>query len=137
MAQQFNRDMTEWFELTFDFIKMHYCLSRRTDSDFWIDNRNPKSMPDRLCHQLEMWRTRLTNRMDLRQLRPTFGEYSYHQILFGLDFLPDLSGEELTYPLMRLADFQSSKITTQLAHELATLPKHRDLITAIYANNTN
>lgn len=137
MAQQFNRDMTEWFEQTFDFIKMHYCLSRRTDSDFWIDNRNPKSMPDRLCHQLEMWRTRLTNRMDLRQLRPTFGEFSYHQILFGLDFLPDLSGEELTYPLTQRADFQSAKITTQLAHELATLPKHRDLITAIYASAKN
>jgi len=91
MAQQFNRGMTEWFELTFDFIKLHYCLSRRTDSPFWIDNRNPDSIPDRLSHQLEMWRTRPVNRIDLRQMRPTFGESSYHQILFGMPEHCDLT----------------------------------------------
>ena len=134
MAQQFNRNMTEWFELTFDFIKLHYCLGRRTDSDFWIDNRNPETIPDRLIQQLEMWRTRPTNRMDLRQMRPTFGESSYHQILFGLDFVPDLTGEDFTYPYKDLAGLQSTHIASQLRRELETLPEHRDLITSIYAS---
>lgn len=134
MAQQFNRNMTEWFELTFDFIKLHYCLGRRTDSDFWIDNRNPESIPGRLQDHLEMWRTRPTNRMDLRQMRPTFGESSYHQILFGLDFLPDLTGEEFTYPHERLAASQSAQIASQLRRELEMLPEHRDLITSVYAS---
>jgi tryptophan halogenase len=137
MSQQFNRNMTEWFELTFDFIKLHYCLSRRDDTDFWIDNRNPESIPDRLNHQIEIWRTRPTNRMDLRQMRPTFGESSYHQILFGLDFIPDLSGEDFIYPFMNLADYHSAQITNRVTRELQTLPNHRDLIKTIYASATS
>jgi len=134
MAQQFNRGMTEWFELTFDFIKLHYCLSRRTDSAFWIDNRDPVTIPERLKHQLEMWRTRPTNRMDLRQMRPTFGESSYHQILFGMDFIPDLTGEEFIYPFKTHAGYQARQIASQLTQELAILPDHRDLLTSIYAS---
>ncbi len=134
MSQQFNRGMTEWFESTFDFIKLHYCLSRRDDTEFWIDNRNPDSISDRLQHQLEMWRTRPSNRMDMRQKRGTFGESSYHQILYGLDFIPDLTGEDLTYPFKDLADSYSSKVANQVARDLKTLPSHRDLINSIYAS---
>ena len=134
MSQQFNRGMTEWFESTFDFIKLHYCLSRRDDTEFWIDNRNPDSISDRLQHQLEMWRTRPSNRMDMRQKRGTFGESSYHQILYGLDFIPDLAGEDLTYPFKDLADSYSSKVANQVARDLKTLPSHRDLINSIYVS---
>ena len=128
MSQQFNRGMTEWFESTFDFIKLHYCLSRRDDTEFWIDNRKPDSISDRLQHQLEMWRTRPSNRMDMRQKRGTFGESSYHQILY------DLTGEGLTYPFKDLADSYSSKVANQVARDLKTLPSHRDLINSIYAS---
>ena len=127
-------DIVTFDSFAFDFIKLHYCLGRRTDSDFWIDNRNPETIPDRLNHQLEMLRTRPTNRMDLRQMRPTFGESSYHQILFGLDFVPDLTGEDFTYPYKDLAGLQSTHIASQLRRELETLPEHRDLITSIYAS---
>ena len=137
MSQLFNRSMTEWFESTFDFIKLHYYLSRREDSDFWIDNRNPETISDRLSHQLEMWRTRPTNRMDMRQIRPTFGAGSYNQILFGLDFIPDLTGEDFIYPFKNLADIQFSQNASQVARELQTLPSHRDLINSIYASATN
>ena len=137
MSQQFNRYMKEWFKLVFDFIKMHYCLNRRNDSDFWIDNRNPETISDRLNHQLEMWRTRPTNQTDLGQGRPTFGHASYHQILFGLDFIPDLTGENFIYPFMKLADFRSSQIANRVSQELQSLPSHRDLINSIYASAPN
>jgi len=134
MSQQFNQSMTEWFESTFDFIKMHYCLSRRDDTDFWVDNRSPEIISDRLKHQLEMWRTRPTNVTDFRQRRPTFSESSYHQILFGLDYVPDLTGEDLTYPHGNDADLHSSLIANRVARELDTLPSHRDLINIIYSS---
>ncbi|MCH9008120.1 tryptophan 7-halogenase [candidate division KSB1 bacterium] len=126
--------LTEWFESTFDFIKLHYYLSRREDTDFWIDNRNPETISDRLSHQLEMWRTRPTNQTDLGQGRPTFGHASYHQILFGLDFIPDLTGEDFIYPFKKLADFRSSQIANRVSQELQSLPSHRDLINSIYAS---
>jgi len=41
-----------------DFLKLHYILSRREDSRFWIDNRDPASIPDSLKDQIELWRYR-------------------------------------------------------------------------------
>ena len=134
MSQQFNRSMTEWFELVFDFIKLHYSVGRRSDSDFWIDNRNPDTMSDRLRHQLETWRTRPTNETDLGQRRPTFGHASYHQILFGQDFVPDLAGESFIYPDQKLADYRSSQIADRTRRELEDLPGHRELLNSIYAS---
>ena len=131
MSQLFNRHMTEWFETTFDFIKLHYCLSRREDSDFWIDNRNPETISDRLAHHLDMWRTRPANRMDIPQTRATFGAESYNQILFGMDSVPDLTGEEFIYPFKKRAEEKSSKNASRVARELRTLPDHRDLINSI------
>jgi len=31
-------------------------LSQRTDSNFWVDNRDPASIPESLKEQLELWR---------------------------------------------------------------------------------
>ena len=105
--------------------------------DFWIDNRNSDTISDRLGHQLEMWRTRPTNRMDMRQIPPTFGQSSYHQILFGLDHVPDLTGEDFIYPYKDLADSHSSHIANQVARDSDTLPGHRNLINSIYASAAN
>jgi tryptophan halogenase len=137
MSRQFNKSMTEWFELVFDFIKMHYCVCRRDDTEFWIDNRDPNSISDRLNHQLEMWRTRPTNETDLGQRRPTFGHASYHQVLFGLDHIPDLTGEEFIYPFRKVAEIRSSQIKDRTARELESLPSHRDLLNSIYASAMN
>lgn len=134
MSQLFNQHMTEWFESTFDFIKLHYWLSRREDTDFWIDNRNPETISDRLAHQLEMWRTRPANRMDMPQTRATFGAESHNQILFGLDFVPDLTGEEFIYPFKSRAEDKSSKNASRVARELEALPGHRGLLNSIYAS---
>ncbi len=134
MSRQFNRYMTEWFELVFDFIKLHYCVNRRNDSEFWIDNRNPETISDRLNQQLEMWKTRPTNQTDLGQGRPTFGHASYHQILFGLDYLPDLSGDEFSYPHGKFAETRSSQIAERANRELQSLPSHRDLLNSVYAS---
>ena len=38
VAKHFNKAMTERYENAVEFIKLHYCLTNRTDSDFWIDN---------------------------------------------------------------------------------------------------
>ena len=137
MARQFNQSMADWFETTFDFIKLHYCLSRRDDSSFWIENRQRESMSDRLFRRLDTWRTRPCNAVDLRLVRPTFGESSYHQIMFGMDFVPDLVGEEFNFPHKKRADFYASRVDSQASRELETLPGHRDLVNSVYASAAN
>lgn len=131
MAQRFNQLMSGWFETTFDFIKLHYCINRRQDSDFWIDNRRQETISDRLLHQMEMWRTRPANRIDIRETRPTFGPESYNQILFGMDFIPDLTGEEFIYPHKNKAAFQAKQNASKTTRALRNLPDHRALIESI------
>jgi len=47
IAARFN-DVTayRWGRII-DFLKLHYVLTRRTDSRFWTDNVDPDTVPDR------------------------------------------------------------------------------------------
>ncbi len=47
-ARQFNTAMTGRYLRAIDFIKLHYCLSQRTDNAFWTDNADPVSIPEGL-----------------------------------------------------------------------------------------
>ena len=47
IAQRFNDAFTYRWERVIDFLKLHYVLSQRTDSDYWHDNRQAESIPQR------------------------------------------------------------------------------------------
>ena len=49
MERRFNDAFTYRWERVVDFLKLHYVLSRRDDSDYWRDHRHAASMPDRLA----------------------------------------------------------------------------------------
>jgi tryptophan halogenase len=38
-----------------DFINMHYCLTKRTDTEFWKEVRKPERVNPRLRAKLAMW----------------------------------------------------------------------------------
>lgn len=58
LAFRFNRIMANRFYEILDFINMHYCLTRRTDSEFWREIRRPERINDRLNAKLEFWRNK-------------------------------------------------------------------------------
>jgi len=133
-ADEYNRQMSEWFRETFDFIKFHYCLTRRSDTEFWIENCMPETISQRLTHLLAVWKTRPTNKWDLLTKHATFAPGNYHQVLFGMDHIPDLKGEEFKYPDAEKARIVTSTNEEKLNQALRALPKHRDLINRIYAS---
>src|SRR6185437_6987097 len=45
VAKRCNETTHYRWERIIDFLKLHYILSQRTDSKFWIDNRDPGSIP--------------------------------------------------------------------------------------------
>jgi tryptophan 7-halogenase len=56
VAKRFNDvTMYRWGRII-DFLKLHYVLTRRTDSAFWRDNVDPATIPDRLKELLELWK---------------------------------------------------------------------------------
>jgi len=56
LAFRFNRILENRYYEILDFINMHYCLSRRSDTEFWREISRPERTNDRLKAKLDYWR---------------------------------------------------------------------------------
>ncbi|MEP7042929.1 MAG: tryptophan halogenase family protein [Dokdonella sp.] len=134
VAKHFNAVMTTRYERIFDFIKMHYALSQRRDSQFWIDNVDPASVPDTLKDQLSMWRSRAPHRLDFVTDVEMFLPASWQYILYGMEFETDLAPMRAMYPRFDAARREFETIRTVAAHAVNDLPDHRALVEDICAH---
>jgi len=130
-ARQFNAHMTPRFDNVVDFIKLHYCISRRRDSDFWIDNCRPETISDRLKDRLERWRYRTPDFVDIDYGHDTFIEANWRQVLYGMGFKTDLSARREAYRYFEDARAAFGAVNRQADSALRALPSHRDLVEAI------
>ncbi len=127
VAQRFNRRFRHRWERIVDFLKLHYVLSRREDSDFWIENRSPGTVPARLRELLELWRFRPPSNRDFYEIEEIFPAASYQFVLYGMGFRPEVGEPK------RLDDPQAAARCIQAVGELtqkylAGLPSNRDLL---------
>lgn len=58
LAFRFNRIVSNRYFEILDFINMHYCLSRRTDTPFWQEVQKPERITDRLQAKFDYWKTK-------------------------------------------------------------------------------
>jgi tryptophan halogenase len=114
MAFRTNRVMAARYYEILDFINMHYCLTKRTDSPFWREVRKPERIVPRLQAKLDYWKRKPPSPTDFvdqflpgmsnegmnpgafpgdhRTLVDTGGLWnhqSYECILYGMDFMAD------------------------------------------------
>lgn len=112
LAFRFNRIMANRYLEIVDFINMHYCLTKRTDTPFWQEVQKPDRITDRLQAKLDFWRVKPPSVADFEdQFFPgqphtpmpsgglpgdhrtpvdtsgCFSLSSYEAILYGMDFL--------------------------------------------------
>jgi tryptophan 7-halogenase len=131
-AALFNGRMKARFERIVDFLKLHYCLSRR-DEPFWRDNSDPASIPDSLRALLEQWRHRPPSRFDFLIDVESFAYFNYQYILYGMDFATDLSAARGDFPLVAEAEKLFARIRSFGERASQDLPSHRALIREIRA----
>ncbi|MGH8177426.1 MAG: tryptophan halogenase family protein [Steroidobacter sp.] len=131
-ADLFNRLMNKRYERIVDFIKMHYFLTQRTDSAFWLDNARPATATDSLLAQLEMWRHRVPGRFDFVMDHETFALANYHFILYGMDFPTDVSANRAAYPHLDTARQEFMRVRQASQRAVDALPRHRDLLEHVY-----
>lgn len=132
LAYRFNRILANRFYEIVDFVNLHYCLTRRTDTDFWIQARKPDRVNDRLRAKLDYWRHKPPSRSDFEDQffpgqgnRPLpsgtspgdyrspidtaglWGYEDYEVLLYGMDFLraecDDWFGKDRPDPLVLAA----------------------------------
>jgi tryptophan halogenase len=111
MAFRVNRIMATRYCEILDFINLHYCLSKRTDSAFWREVQRPERIVPRLAAKLDYWKRKPPSGVDFvdqyfpgmpaenafagatgdsRPLVDTGGLWnhqSYECILYGMDFM--------------------------------------------------
>lgn len=128
VARHYNDLMVRRYERIFDFLKLHYCLSRRRDSDFWRDNVDARGIPASLQDQLGMWRTRPPHRLDFVTDVEMFLPASWQYILYGMEYATDLSASRASYPHIEQARREFATIRSLAPHAAADLPDHRALV---------
>jgi tryptophan 7-halogenase len=130
-AKRFNDKFLYRWDRIIDFLKLHYVLTKRTDSQYWIDNCHPQTIPDGLQELLTMWRYESPWHQDFTHVDEVFPSASYQYVLYGMGF------ETHKRPTMRrsenaqLADMQFRKNNELTQKLLAGLPTNRDLINKI------
>ena len=128
LARRFNETFLYRWERVIDFLKMHYVLSKRTDTQYWRDNARPESIPDRLSEQLTLWRQLPPSRYDFFRVEEVFPSASYQYVLYGMGFRPDAAGTGRTAADADRADGFFREAAAATAKMLSALPTNRELL---------
>jgi hypothetical protein len=131
VAGRFNETFRYRWDRIMDFLKLHYVLSQRTDSDYWKDNRRPDSIPERLAELLQLWKYQPPSRRDVNQIEEIFPSASYQYVLYGMGFRPEDSGATRRSADAAVADRLFSESAGLTGKMLAGLPTTRELINHI------
>ena len=126
VARRFNDDFSYRWSRVIDFLKLHYVLTRRDDSDYWRAHRDPATWPERLRELLPMWRLRPPARHDFGRIDEVFPAASYHYVLYGMGFRPEASSPSDT--ALRAAQACFDEAARQTRRFMTGLPGHRALI---------
>ncbi|MCG7547783.1 tryptophan halogenase family protein [Pseudoalteromonas sp. Of7M-16] len=121
VAKHFNNTVTNMWSKVIDFIKLHYCISDRCDSQFWLDNRSPESIPDSLREKLELWKYKVPTNYDFGGKFDVFDIDNYLYVLYGMSY-PTCVYSNLISPaeIRRMSDVIGTiKYQQKQARELA------------------
>ena len=129
VANRFNEAFTYRWECVIDFLKLHYVLSRRSGSPFWVDHRQPDSIPQRLRERLQLWRTRPPSRRDFSRIEEAFPAASWQYVLYGMGFRMEPPPRASDRP--DLADQAFREAARLTAKMVPALPSNRELINHI------
>jgi len=89
IAQRFNDKFSERWLQIIDFLKLHYVLSERTDSQYWRDHQQLEHCSKSLQQALALWRYQSPYHYDITQTESLFPSASFQYILYGMGFLSE------------------------------------------------
>ncbi|MGJ8692432.1 MAG: tryptophan halogenase family protein [Thalassotalea sp.] len=132
VSKRFNKTFLYRWQRIIDFLKLHYMLSRRTDNQFWLDNRDPKTIPESLQELLTLWQYQPPWHSDFEHLAEVFPAASYQYVLYGMGFKTQENHLGLSELSKKTAQQNFQKNNMQTQQFLSTLPTNRDLINKIH-----
>jgi tryptophan halogenase len=131
-ARQFNRIMSARYRTSADFLKLHYGLSQRRDSEFWRDNADANTWSDSLRELIDRWSTRPPEQIDFDMNHQNFSPASWQFVLYGMGFKTDLSAQAGTLSRHDQARAKFAEIRRHTGQAVKDMPTHRALIDHLY-----
>jgi len=132
VQKRFNKSFHYRWERIIDFVKLHYYISKRDDSQFWIDNRDPASAPQSLLDKLEHWQHQAPMVYDFENIYETFTLDSYQWILYGMNYQTNISMSSSSYRQSKEANKEFTRVQIATCNALEQLPPHRELLDKIF-----
>jgi tryptophan halogenase len=134
VAKRFNATTAYRWGRIIDFLKLHYVLTKRRDTEFWRDNLNTESIPERLNELLLLWKYQSPWFHDeFYHVEEVFPAASYQYVLYGMQYPTRVEAEALTSSAAQAERFlrENAMLTQKLR---TNLPFHRDLIRRIHTH---
>ncbi|MBL4802767.1 MAG: tryptophan 7-halogenase [Emcibacter sp.] len=122
LSEKFNRIMSDRFDEVLSFINLHYCMTQRTDTEFWQEVRRPERILRDLQEQFEYWKIKPPSMADFRDQLTIFNSINYELVLYGMDFQRDYFTKKFgpNLPPINTPDF----ITNRLNILSKNMPTH-------------
>lgn len=94
--REFNADIHNRFERVRDYIVAHYKLNTRSDSQYWIDNRENENLSDTLVKVLGAWYQNqdMESVINTLGLGDHFNSNSWNALLAGYGTFPPLAKQQ-------------------------------------------
>ena len=133
VARRFNEKMGYHWEKIVEFLKLHYVLSQRDDSDYWRECRNREHWPVNLRDKLMLWEQQPPWHDDAPRVDELFPSASYQYVLYGMGFRPRYQDPTRTgNPAARARVESVQNALRQRTREFTKgLPSNRQLIDAL------
>jgi hypothetical protein len=94
LAKRFNALTLQRWQEIIDFLKLHYILSNRTDSEYWRAHQQADSIPESLQDALTLWRTQAPGVYESTQRFELFSSASKQYVLYGMGFNTEQKHQE-------------------------------------------
>ncbi|MDX1570119.1 MAG: tryptophan halogenase family protein [Xanthomonadales bacterium] len=132
VARRYNETFLYRWDRIIDFLKLHYVLSRRNDSEYWKDNRQASSIPERLRELLALWHFQVPWHADFPRTDEIFSSASYQYVLYGMGFWTQAGGPAGLKRRAEQAQRLFAENIKQTSRIIAHLPGNRELLSRIH-----
>lgn len=86
LAPYYNKVVGYVWAQVVDFIKLHYCISDRTDSQFWLDNQKEETFSDELKARIAKFEISTPKSSDFFSKFDLFNDKNFQYVLYGMEF---------------------------------------------------
>ena len=132
LAKRFNLLTSQRWQEIIDFLKLHYLLSNRRDSEYWRAHQSVQSIPDSLQESLLLWRTQAPGVYETNQRFELFSSASKQYVLYGMGFKVD---QNCSTQISQKEDLLIKRLRNETLHSteklLGALPTNRQFLSRI------